>query len=696
MSYSYSDPFADILDELEMREANEFSGFLSDKDSQAVPASVFLKNLTEEQAAAVTAPDGPVLVLAGAGSGKTRVLTTRIAHRLEQDDISPAHVLALTFTRKAAGEMRERLERLIGPSARHMDIGTFHAVFARVMRELDGAFGAPTQSTILDEKDQRLLLKDAIKDCGFLDNVLEELTPQQILEDLAGYRMKVHFPEKFEHLTSRVNIAAVSSIYEDAKRRENVLDYDDVLFRFDSMLNDPRAREFMMMRWRMVLVDEYQDTNAVQESILKKIAGGHRNITCVGDDDQSIYSFRHADVTNILDFESRWPGATIVRLQQNFRSTASILGAANRLIAHNVMRHGKTLVATREPGPEITCRSFTNGPAEADEVGRGIVSLIDKGVSRRDIAVIARTASVLQLVEQQLIRKRIPYTITSGRRVADRVESKIIAAYIRAAINPLDETALIYSFESKKRKMGATGLSKLKEQARAAHVTLEEMMRNYIRSGGELGANGKPTPSSVEKALSLHDFLDGLERVRAQISLEASPLDIVDIVIDISDINETLENEYRKGLSKQGREEKENATRKYEQQKLNIESLRMAASESTTIEDMSANIVLSADRDDLASDAVWLGTIHAAKGLEFDHVFLPGFEAGVIPSPKSESDTDGFRAGGVEEERNLAYVAMTRAKNSLAVSYADSRMIYGKVQPGGPSMFLQEAFADGT
>ncbi|MBY0363912.1 MAG: ATP-dependent helicase [Phreatobacter sp.] len=691
-----SDDFLDLslLDELEMKEANDHSGFLKDTTHEVVPASAFLRNLTEEQAIAVTAGDGPVLVLAGAGSGKTRVLTTRIAYRLEKGDITPAHVLALTFTRKAAGEMRERLERLIGPAARHMDIGTFHAVFARVMRELDGAFGAPTQSTILDEKDQKLLLKDAIKDAGYLDNVLKDKTPQQILEDMAGYRMAQHFKDRFPEHRSTINIGAVTTEYERAKKRENVLDYDDVLFRFDEVLDHPRAREIMMMRWKMVLVDEYQDTNAIQESILKKIARGHGNITCVGDDDQSIYSFRHADVSNILEFEDRWPGATIVRLQQNFRSTSAILTAANKLIAHNTLRHGKVLVPTREEGASVIARGFASGMAEADAIGQEISDLIEQGVARKNIAVIARTASVLQVVEQQLIRKRIPYTITSGRRVADRVESKIIAAYIRAAINPLDETALIYAFESKKRKMGATGLAKLKEQARQAHVTLEEAMRNYAQSGGELGANGKPTPSSVEKALSLHEFLDGLERVRAQIALEASPIDIVDVVIDISDINETLEAEYQKAQKKQEREIQENAARKYEQQKLNIESLRMAASESATIEDMSANIVLSADRDDLASDAVWLGTIHAAKGLEFDNVFLPGFEHGIIPSKQSESDTDSYRSGGVDEERNLAYVAITRAKNRLMISYADNRMIYGKTQEGGPSMFLREAFTD--
>ena len=647
-----------------------------------------IRGLTESQREAITAPDGPLLVLAGAGTGKTRVLTTRIAKRLTQGDVLPAHVLALTFTRKAAQEMRHRLETLVGPVARFMDIGTFHGIFAKAMRDLGGIANIPQSFTLLDDTDQGAMLRDVIGQRDDGKEIRDKFKTDDLLSDFSRYKMaQLPGQEPFQPESGFHDIENLLLAYEQAKRDDAVLDYDDVLFLFEEALRDPRIAQMYARRWRFVLVDEYQDTNAIQEQILVHIAGRHKTITCVGDDDQSIYSFRQADVRNILSFQERWTGAKIVRLEHNFRSSGEILRVANGLISVNTLRHGKTLEATNPPGEKVRVNGFETPFKEADDIYAKITRFLSKGSPRSEIAVIARNASVLQNIERKLLENRIPYTLTAGKKISDRVETKVVAAFIRMAINEADETAFVYAFTSKNRKIGNTVFTRMREHARRSGMTIEAVVRQYAQSGGDTNKKGEITAAAAERAANAAAFIAQIDSIRSMAKLGSTPLEITEHILDVSGIIDTIIEDRDKGKAHETADVRDKADKTFQSRMENLNSLKVVAAEVDTIEDMAANIVLSADRDEAGQDAVWLGTIHAAKGLEFDHVFLPGFENNILPSPRADQDQSTF---SYQEERNLAYVAITRARKTVDISYAMTRMTFGEVKEGGPSAFVAD------
>ena len=640
-----------------------------------------MAGLTDQQIEAVVAPDAPLLVLAGAGTGKTRVLTTRIAQRLSQGGLMPSHVLALTFTKKAAEEMAKRLATMIGPSATAMDIGTFHSVFARALRACDsagGVLGVRSDFTLLTDEDQRDLVKEAAASisASYAEEFAKKCKVRDVLADFSRYAASLYPGEPpFANPNKIPAFETLLEAYKRAKSRNNALDYDDVLIGFDRLLDDPRIRRMFQMRWRLVTVDEYQDTDNVQESILRKIAGRHRNITCVGDDDQSIYSWRNAKVSNILQFQSRWSDATIVRLESNYRSTAPILACANGLIGHNQMRHGKTLVSTRGPGEPVQTISYATAFDEARAVSASITAAVRGGTPLREIAVICRVAAGLQEIQRQLLTDGIRYSMHAGSNVANKIETKLVASWIRTAVNPRDEAAFQYAFFDSKRSIGKATFAKVKQDARVTEATVESILRQEYRD------------RSVTKHELLHQFLDDLTEVRTLARLGEAPAAIVEEIIDRSGIRDTIDKEREKAAKATNRDDRERLEATAEAREQNLTVLLDHASRVENLADLAANIILSNEQTSDDGESAWLGTIHAAKSLEFRRVHMVAFEDGIIPSPRYCADPSSAE---YEEERNLAYVGMTRAKEILVMSWARSRTIYGTSQSGGPSEFVTE------
>lgn len=654
-------------------------GYSPDTWSTAAPLGPVdraLQELTAQQLEGVTAPDGPLLLLSGAGTGKTKTLTLRIAHRLQAGDLHPAHFLALTFTRKAAAEMARRLEQIVGRQAKAMDIGTFHNVFAKALRACDGEGGIPADFTLLDDTDQHALLKDAAASISpdYLATFKAECKTRDVLTSFSKYTLSLYPGEpEFTNPANVPGFATLLRAYERLKKANNVLDYDDVLTHFDRILDLPHIRHMFQRRWRHVSVDEYQDTNAQQESILRKIAGRHRCIVAVGDDDQAIYSFRGAKVSNILDFQERWLDARIIRLEHNFRSREPILAVANAIIANNKLRHGKTLVPTRGPGDPATLSSHKDAFEEARAVSRAIAAELRAGRPPSEIAVIARTAGALAEVQRQLLADGIRYVMHAGSNVADKIETKLIAAWIRCAVNTKDEAAFLYAFNDQARSVGKKGLAIAKETARQSGATVEAVLRQTYR--------GNP---ANEKLI---EFLDDIAEVRALARIGETPAEIVNEIVERSGIGDKIAKERQRAASADTRDEREKLTSSAMAREQNLALLIEHAGQVDTLSDLAANIVLSNETVTDEGGSVWLGTIHASKALEFETVFLPAFENGILPSPRVES---GSASPAYEEERNLAFVATTRAKERLRISFAEQRTLHGREASGGPSPFAAE------
>jgi DNA helicase-2/ATP-dependent DNA helicase PcrA len=640
-----------------------------------------LRQLTNGQRAAVDAPDKPVLVLAGAGTGKTKVLVTRISERLRKGDLKPAHVLALTFTKKAAAEMVRRLEKTVGPAARSMDIGTFHSIFAKALRALDGAgdnLSIPADFTLLDETDMKDLLKAAAASVSpaYAEEFGRRCKTGDVLSAFSRYNASL-YPDEPDFIPNPdiPSFDVIYRAYNDLKQKNNVLDYDDVLIAFDRLLDIPHIRRIFQMRWRMILVDEYQDTDNAQESILRKLASRHRNITCVGDDDQSIYSWRNAKVSNILSFRKQWPEGEIIRLEENFRSTAEILDCANALIKQNSLRHGKILNSTRGHGKPVTFTTYKTPFDEARAVSQAIARDVRSGIPLNEIAVICRVSAGLQEIQRQLVTDGIRYVMHAGSNVAEKIETKLIAAWIRMTVNPKDESAFMYAFKYEARSIGKVALTQAAEDARVTQSTLEAILRQQYRDRGNA------------KHQKLFEFLDNVTEVRTLARLGELPHAIVQEIIERSNINKSIDQDLAKAALAKTKDEKASLENKAAARAANLEIMLEHARTVENLLDLAANIILSNEK--VADDGLvaWLGTIHAAKSLEWRSVYLTGFEHGIIPSPRHCNDKSSSE---YEEERNLGYVAITRARDTLAISWAADRTMYGTSQSGGASEFVQE------
>ena len=628
----------------------------------------YLNALNEGQRAAVEALDGPVLVLAGAGTGKTRVLTTRLAHLLITGKArSPGEILAVTFTNKAAREMKDRVAALLNrPSVEGWWLGTFHSVAVRILRRHAEAVGLKSSFTILDTDDQIRLVKQVLQ----AENVDEKKWPARaLLAIIERWKDRGLTPEKVSAGEAgdfaRGRAVELYKAYQQRLRTLNACDFGDLLLHNLTLFqSQPEVLADYHRRFRYILVDEYQDTNVAQYLWLRLLAQGHKNVCCVGDDDQSIYGWRGAEVGNILRFEDDFPGAKVIRLERNYRSTGRILAAASHLIAHNEGRLGKTLWTEDEEGEKIRLRGLWDGEAEARFVGEEIEALIarDKNHDLKQVAILVRTGAMTREFEERFITLGLPYRVVGGPRFYERLEIRDALAYLRILQQPADDLAFERIMNKPKRGLGDATLQQLYQAARAGNVPLTLAARRLVETD-EL------RPAARR---SLTSLLDDLDRWRGMIEVTPHP-ELAEIVLEESGYVEMWQND--KSLEAPGRLE-------------NLKEFVNALGEFENLAGFLEHVSLVMEaitQDD--RDMVTIMTLHAAKGLEFDTVFLPGWEEGLFPNQRALDET-GRR--GLEEERRLAYVGLTRARKRVIVSFAANRRIHGSWAAAIPSRFVDE------
>jgi DNA helicase-2/ATP-dependent DNA helicase PcrA len=627
----------------------------------------YLARLNPEQRAAVETVDGPLLVLAGAGTGKTRVLTTRFAHILLTRRAFPSQVLAVTFTNKAAREMRERVSALLGEPAEGLWLGTFHALCARMLRRHAEHVGLSANFTILDSDDQNRLLKQ-VMEAARLDT--KRWTPQSMMALIQRWKDKGLTPARITAAdgTDFANGAApaIYAAYQDRLRALNTADFGDLLLHMTEILrSQPDVLAEYHRRFRYILVDEYQDTNLVQYLWLRLLAQSHGNICCVGDDDQSIYSWRGAEVENILRFEKDFEGARIVRLESNYRSTASILAAASGLIAHNEGRLGKTLRPGRQDaqsGEKVSIIELWDSDEEARMVGSRIEELRREGHPLSEIAVLVRAGFQTRAFEERLINIGIPYRVVGGLRFYERAEIRDAIAYMRAMVQPADDLAFERIVNVPRRGVGEAALRAMHETARAQSLPLTAAAARLIQSGGLKG--------KVRE--SVGTLLAQFDQWRKMLETEGHVVTVA-ALLDESGYTEMWKQD--KSAEAPGRLE-------------NLKELVRALAEFESLAGFLDHVALVTENEEASdNDKVSLMTLHGAKGLEFDTVFLPGWEEGVFPNQRA-MDENGNK--GLEEERRLAYVGLTRARRRAIVSHAANRRIYANWQISIPSRFLEE------
>ncbi len=625
-----------------------------------------LQGLNREQRKAAETLEGPVLILAGAGSGKTRALTYRIANLIDHG-VAPWHILAITFTNKAAKEMRERVSKLVGEGGNDVWVSTFHAMCARILRRDIEKLGYSRSFTIYDDDDQASVLKEIYKTLNIDE---KNLNPREIKAKISDAKNRLLGPDEWFAESSRdfrsQQIHDIYSAYERKLKHSNALDFDDLLVRTLELFADhPPVLESYREKFRYVHVDEYQDTNFAQYSLVKLITQKSRNICVVGDDDQSIYGWRGADIRNILDFEKDYPDATVIKLEQNYRSTANILDAANQVIAHNEGRMEKMLWTEAEEGDPI--RVFCAG-SERDEaawVCDRMQQLKTTGYSFGDMSILYRSNAQSRVLEDMLVRAGIPYRIYGGLRFYDRKEVKDIVAYLRVIVNPSDDASLRRIINTPKRAIGDSTIAEL-----VKHATIEEMPLFSALVDVPESLTTRPRKAVTEFGDLMNELI-----------VEHEEMGLLEFVTHL--IEKTgLKAQYAKDESDEGKTRVENideflgAVAEYEK-----------AAENPSLEDYLENVALVSDLDnaDIGTKSVTLMTIHSAKGLEFPIVFMTGLEESIFPTGRSLQSDDG-----IEEERRLCYVAITRAQKQLYISYAAQRMLYNQVNFNAPSRFLRE------
>jgi DNA helicase-2/ATP-dependent DNA helicase PcrA len=630
----------------------------------AAPPPPYLAGLNDAQRRAVETVDGPVLVLAGAGTGKTRVLTTRLAHILATRRAWPSQIMAVTFTNKAALEMRERLQRMIGASAEGLWLGTFHSVAARLLRRHAEVVGLKPNFTILDADDQLRLVKQIAAAEGIDE---KRWPPRALLSAFERWKDRGLTPDKVpagdggELANGRA--PALYRLYQERLTTLNAADFGDLLLHNLTLLTSrPDILADYQHRFRYILVDEYQDTNVAQYLWLRLLAQGHRNLCCVGDDDQSIYSWRGAEIGNILRFERDFPGAQIVRLEQNYRSTPHILAAASALIAQNEGRLGKTLWTQLNEGERIVLRGLWDGEEEARWVGDEIEARQRHGEKLAEIAILVRAGFQTREFEERFITLGLPYRVIGGPRFYERQEIRDALAYLRLVHQPADDLAFERIINVPRRGIGDVTLQALHGLGRAQQVPLGEAAQRLIETD-----EVKP---AARKAL--RDFLTALARWRGMAETMLHT-ELAGVVLDESGYTAMWQAD--KSPEAPGRLE-------------NLKELVVAMAEFDNLAGFLDHVSLVMENTSTAGgDMVSLMTLHSAKGLEFDSVFLPGWEEGLFPNQRAMDDTG---RAGLEEERRLAYVGLTRARRRSYVSYAANRRMYGQWQPTLPSRFIAE------
>lgn len=626
--------------------------------------------LNDRQCEAVKHTEGPLLITAGAGSGKTKVLTCRIAHLLELG-VAPYRILAITFTNKAAKEMKERVTNLVGAQADSIWLSTFHSFCAKLLRfEVDGFHGYTRNFTIYDSSDQLVLVKDCLKKLNLDD---KQFTPRSVLGTISSAKNVLMDAKAFAAKASdfyEQKVADVYAMYQEKLRENNAVDFDDLLFLAVRLLQEnEEVREKYQSRFQYILVDEYQDTNHAQYALTKILAARWRNICVVGDADQSIYAWRGADIRNIIDFTRDYPDAASIKLEQNYRSTKTILHAANAVIDNNESRPKKTLWTENPTGNKIIHYQAQTEHDEADYIAGVIYNRHE--ISHEpygDMAILFRTNAQSRVLEEKLMRYAIPYTMVGGTKFYDRKEIKDVLAYLRLLYNPEDSLSLTRIINVPKRNIGATTMEHVAAYAEAQGISLFEA----LSSTDEIPVTKRAKASLENFAAMIFDLLNDIEG--------KDVLSLIETVIKQTGYGDMLDKEAEH--DPQGESRKENVG-----EFLSVAKDYMDSNPEGNLQDFLENVALVSDVDDFESSdsKVTLMTLHAAKGLEFPVVFLTGLDEGLFPHSRTLMDP-----AQVEEERRLAYVGITRAERQLYVTNAVTRTMYGRISAYMPSRFLAE------
>ena len=626
----------------------------------------YLADLNPAQREAVLETEGPLLVIAGAGSGKTRVLTYRVGHLITACGVKPNEILAITFTNKAANEMKERLEDLLGPTARRLWILTFHAACGRILRREAPRLGYRTNFTIYDQADQIRLTKACLEE---LERDPKRFVPRGIHAQISAAKNQLIGPDEYKARVSSFYDQTVADTYELYQRRlfgSNAVDFDDLLYlTVDVLERFPEALERWRKAFRYVLVDEYQDTNHAQYRLLQLLAGEHRNLFAVGDPDQSIYAFRGADIRNILEFERDFPGTRTIPLEQNYRSTNTILRAANHVIANNRERKPKNLFSELGEGDPVRVYEVEDEHAEARFVAAEIAGLVEEGFGGAEIAVFYRTNAQSRVLEDVLVRQEIGYQVIGGPRFYERAEIKDVIAYLQVIDNPYDAVSMQRIANRPRRGIGDTTLSKLQAHADAFGISLWEA----LAQAEEAGIAAAP----LRAVQQFHGLLQSLQAG----ALELDVAEVLERVLERSGYRAALEAE--RTIEAQGRLENL-------QELVGVAQEYQHTAEGPPLSGFLQEISLYSDQDAIREEEsrVTLMTLHNAKGLEFRAVFMIGMEEGIFPHSRSIEEQ------GLEEERRLCYVGMTRAQERLTLTHASARSLWGSRSYNLPSRFLDE------
>lgn len=628
----------------------------------------YLQDLNPQQRLAVTTAHGPLLVVAGAGSGKTRVLTSRIAHLIRAHGVPPHRIVAVTFTNKAAQEMRERLQALIGPGAAQVVMGTFHALCVRILRAEAAYAGVGRDFQIFDDTEQLAVVREVCKELN-LDP--KRIQPKALLSAISRAKDELVEPEDYPaggDFWEQI-VAKVYAKYQEKLRRANALDFDDLIMAAVRTFREhPEVRRKYQERFEHILVDEYQDTNRAQYALVRLLAERTGNICVVGDEDQSIYAFRGADIRNILEFERDFPGAQVIKLEENYRSTQNILGAANSVIKNNTERKVKRLWTQRPAGEKV---AFFQGGSEWEEarfVAQAIRELRDKeGWAFRDVAILYRTHALSRVLEEEFMRSGIPYRIIAGVRFYERKEIRDLLAYLRLIHNPDNDMSFLRIVNTPRRGIGETTLSRLAAYAQEFGLSLFAAL-SYLDGVDGLGSRARQ---------ALRNFRDLVEGWRQSLG-RRSLSELVTAVLK--------ESGYLAELQAQGDEEARARVENLDE----FLSLARQFENGETAADLTVlleyvALISDVDAYDAEADAVNMMTVHASKGLEFPVVFIVGLEEGIFPHARS-----AWEDGQLEEERRLMYVAMTRAQDRLLLTCARQRTLYGATRPNAVSSFVQE------
>lgn len=628
-----------------------------------------LDKLNERQKEAVLATEGPVLVLAGAGSGKTTVLVNRIAYMISEKHIRPWNILAITFTNKAAREMKDRIERLLGDTAKDMWIGTFHSVCVRILRSCIDLLGYSRDFVIYDTADTKTVMKECLRE---LDIDEKSFPVRNVLSIISNAKNDLMDAATFENVyKSDYRMSIIAKIYyryQTKLRKNNAVDFDDIILNTVKILSEnPDVLSKYQDKFRYILVDEYQDTNNSQYLLINLLAQANRNLCVVGDDDQSIYKFRGANIGNILNFEDDYSDVQKITLDQNYRSTQNILDAANSVISNNKGRMGKSLWTSNGDGNKVFVYTGTNEYDEARYIARQIKKHFDEQGSFSDCAILYRTNAQSRVIEEMLMRESVPYKVLSGLRFYDRKEIKDIIAYLRVVYNPNDDVSLARIINEPKRKIGNATLEKVRNIAREKETSLYDVISH---------ADDYPEfKTAIKKLLGFSEIIQSLIKLKDTVTIE----DLTGRILN--------DTGYMPALVMEDTTESKTRIENLGEFISVITEFEKNEETGNTLGEFLENISLVSDIDgyDENEDSAVLMTIHSAKGLEFPIVFLSGLEEGLFPGMRSmESDDD------IEEERRLCYVAITRAKEQLYITKTISRTIHGKTMPTTASRFFKE------